>query len=306
MRQEIGFWVGILLCGILFPYIVTLFFSGGGNGVTTQLSDSGYTVAFDEENQLDAEEYLIGVLATQMPAAWEVEALKAQAVLLRTELYKKMGDSKTISVNETGMDYWTPAQMSQVWGNEQFAENYRKLQQAFLQTAGEILCFQGEPIEALYHYASGGTTRADSSGNYPYLQSVSSEADLEADGYFQIRIYSQAEFAGLINQIDETREVSSENIRDSIQVVSQDESGYLTQVQIGGCLYTGVEIANALSMSSCCISFQDYEDGLRVIGKGIGHGYGMSQWGAKKMAENGSDYQDILLYYFSGTEILQK
>lgn len=305
MKQEIGFCVGVLLCGILFPYIVTLIFSGDGAVATTQLSDSGYTVTFDEENQLDAEEYLVGVLATQMPAAWELEALKAQAVLLRTKLYKTMGDSRSISVGDTGMDYWTPAQMSQVWGNEQFAENYRKLQQAFLQTAGEILCFQGEPIEALYHYASGGITRADSSGNYPYLQSVSSEADLEADGYFQIRIFSQAEFAALINQIDENREVSSENIRDSIQVVSQDESGYLRQVQIGGCQYTGVEIANALSMSSSCISFQNYEEGLRVIGKGIGHGYGMSQWGAKKMAENASSYQDILLYYFPETEILK-
>ncbi|MGN0298849.1 MAG: SpoIID/LytB domain-containing protein [Lachnospiraceae bacterium] len=302
LRQEIVFWMGVLLCGILFSYIVTLVFSDQAEYISADI-DSGYQVELEDGQVVDAEEFLLGALAATMPAAWELEVLKAQAVLLRTKLIKSMNGTNMVKEEETGLTVWTPVQMSQVWGNEQFSTYYKKLQQALQETRGEVLCYGDELVESLYHYASCGITRSDESGYYPYFQSVSSEADLEAEGYLKILVFSESELADLINRIDENRKVSSEGILSSIQIIQSDGSGYVIQMQIGSCLYTGLEVANALSLSSCCMSFQAYEDKIRVVGKGIGHGYGMSQWGAKKMAGKGSNYQDILLYYYSNVQL---
>lgn len=300
IRQEMMCSVGILLCGILFPYIMTLLLMRDG-ATFVQAVDSGYYITFGDTESMDAEDYLIGALAAQMPAAWEEEALKAQAILLRTKLYSAMNGTTTLASESTGMEYWSVSQMNTVWGSEIFSSNYKKLYRVLEQTRGLVLMYEGSLAQGLYHYASCGVTREDISGNYPYLKSVDSEWDLEAEGYLQIQLFTEEEFAQCINQIDEQRQVSAQGIRESIQMISQDSSGYILRLQIGGCEFQGVEVANALALSSTCITFQSYEARLRVIAKGVGHGYGMSQWGANKLAQKGKTAQDILLYYFPNT-----
>lgn len=302
VRQEIVCSVGILLCGILFPYIITLLFSGSTTG-KLQTVDSGYTITFGESGSMDAEDYLIGALAAQMPAAWEEEALKAQAILLRTKLYRAMNGTNTLASENTGMEYWDVSQMNAVWGNDVFASNYKKLYGVLEQTRGQVLLYEGELAQVLYHYASSGMTRTDSGGTYPYFQAVESEWDLEADGYLQIQLFTETEFAERINQIDAQRQVSAQGIRESIQIINQDSSGYIVRMQIGSYAFQGVEVANALSLSSTCMIFQSYETQIRVVAKGVGHGYGMSQWGANSMAQKGESARDILLYYFPGTNV---
>ena len=186
-----------LVFAVLFPYIVTLAWTGTveGTGVRTE-AGGDRRILLDEGNvkaYMSMEEFLPGALAAQIPADFGEEALKAQAIIARTYICGRMGEEKEISQSELDMDYLDGKELAALWG-EQAAENYRRLREAAEETRGQVITYEGELIEPLFHRASAGRTREGGDG-YPYLTAADCPGDLEADGSLQAVTMTKEELA---------------------------------------------------------------------------------------------------------------
>ncbi len=314
--------VGVLT-GLMVPYLTTLAWTGtihgeelrheqqaGAVGKRRILLDRGGAGYY-----MDVEEYLPGVLARQMPADYEPEALRAQAIVARTYIYKQMGgvpgDGAVREVPESALDLdcMETAQMKALWGSAQFPAIYEKLEAAVRSTAGITATFDGQYIDAMFCRAAAGRTRAGDEG-HPYLQPVDCPGDVEADGYLQMLTFTKDEFAGKISAVPAgdsgARPVEPDQIPGSVQIVSRDEAGYVTALQIGGHDFSGEEVQYALGLQSSCFTLEPYEDGVRAVVKGIGHGYGLSQAGANARAREGWKAEDILTYFYKNVDLISE
>lgn len=294
-------WTGCLLA-LLIPYVMTLVWNGSIRGEQKPASvTSGKRVLLDGGNggYVDVEEYLIGAVGRQIPPDYGAEALKAQAVVARTQIYKKMGSSDEVRESDLGMDmdYLEDSKLEKLWGSEKYVEYYQYIKDAVDATAGQVMTYEGEEIDALFHRASAGVTRAGDEF-HPYLVSVDSSRDVEAPDYLSVTNWTLEEFAAKIREISKDRELSAKTVLESIQLIEKDEGGYVGKMMIGSYTYTGEELQKALGLSSGCFTLEGYEGGIRAVCRGIGHGYGLSQYGAKKMAEDGYTWEDILNYYY--------
>ena len=287
-----------LLLALLFPYGVTLFLNGQIKKPETELSYSGKQVILEGE-AVDGEQFLIYVLASQIPAEYEEEALKAQALVSRSALYRAL-DSGAREAEETGLSYWTLQQMKEQWQGD-FSENYERIEQAIAQTACETLKQNGAYIGGFWHRASAGMTRPGGE-NYPYLVSVESD-DVDMENYLSIRSFTNEELADGLNEASGTKDYQASGLNQTIQIGSRDESDYVLSLQIGGKTLSGAEFAAALSLQSESFTVEQKENGLKIICTGAGSGYGLSQWGANRMAKEGKSCEEILNYYFQEIEI---
>ncbi len=310
---------------ILIPYLTTLAWTGkletGGvgsgetNGTGNFWSGNFYgnaqtgsersvvVMRNGVERTISVEEFLVHVLASQISAEFGPETLKAQAILARTYVYGIMDGRKTIYEEELDMDALSVEQMKGLWGEAEFAKLYAKLQTAVSSTAGLYLLYEGALIEPFFCYASAGTTRSRGE-EYPYLKQTDSSMDMQAEGYRSLPVFSESEFCKRVNEIPGAIPVSPEQIPEEIQIVERDSAGYVLQVQIGQKTYTGEEVQYALGLASACYSFESLDEKIRVICKGIGHGYGFSQFGANEVEKNGMGYKELLHYYFQNVEII--
>lgn len=306
------FWL-FCVVAVLFPYVFTLVASGGINGIRDGTragiawerdgAGSGKRVYLEGRGFVEGEEYLVGVVARQMPADYEMEALKAQAIVARTFLYRQMGDDGEIRESELNLEGMGEEQMEKMWGSPRFLEYYEKVRGAVEETRGQVMVYQGEYVEPLFHRASGGMTR-DGDEAHPYLKSVDSGEDVEMDGYLTVTMWTAGEFARLIRQMPQGENVREEQIPDSIQVIERDKAGYVTQIQIGSHSFEGEQVRQALGLPSAAYTLEEYEGGVRAVCRGQGHGYGMSQYGAHRKAAGGMGAEEILSYYYENIEII--
>ncbi len=293
---------GILLL-LLFPYIVTLLAAekeDGGSGV--QIPPSGKVIcrqgALGTE-ELDLEEYVIGVAAAQIPGDYEKEAVAAQMTAARTYLYKTMGDQTSIGEEEISCGYLDREERLEAWGEE--AEAWEeKFRLAASETAGQVITFQGELIDPMFHRASAGMTR-DGGEAFPYLEPVDSSGDLEMENFVTILEMTGEEAAEAVAPIRQLPVTAAEALE--MQITARDSSGYVTGILVGTEEYTGEETAEALGLPSPSFSVTRTEKGLKFVVKGAGHGYGLSQWGAHMQALSGQESEAILAYYFQNTSI---
>lgn len=296
----------ILFLALLFPTIVTLAWTGSVGGWERQGSgDSGRKVILDRGNRfssMDAEEYLLGIVAAQIPPDFGKEALKAQAIIARTYIYGIMGDAREIPESSLDMDHPEEKQLEDAWGKGNMAEYYKNIKEAVEETEGKVILYEGELITPLFHRASTGKTRDDSS-RLPYIKSVESPKDTEAEGFLQMAVFTPEEFAARIREIPDGGEINTEDIFSQIQVISMDDAGYVEEIQIGTGSYTGEEVEYTLGLSSPAFVLENYEGKIRAVVKGIGHGYGLSQYGAKAKAEEGWTAEEILEYFYSGVQV---
>lgn len=295
-----------LFLAVLFPSIVTLAWTGSVGGREKHAAlQSGKRIILDRGagvSYMDAEEYLWGVVAKQIPADYGKEALKAQAIIARTYIYGIMGDQNEIPESSLDIDYPEEKQLKKMWGKEKMAEYYKNIKNAVEDTNGMVITYEGELITPLFHRASTGRTRA-AGEETPYIKAAESAEDVGADGFLQVKTFSSDEFAARIREIPDAGELAAENIFSQIQMISRDESDYVEEIQIGTKSYTGEEVEYALGLSSPSFVLEEYEGNIRAVAKGIGHGYGMSQYGAKIKAEEGWTAEDILKYFYSGVEV---
>lgn len=242
--------------------------------------------------EIPLEEYLVGVIAGEMPVSFELEALKAQAVASRTFVL-----SRNLSVDNTTSSqvYLTDSQMKEKWG-KQYQKNIEKCKKAIQETSYEVMTYQGQYISAMFFSSSNGKTvncEDYFTGEVAYLKSVDSHWDLEIDPTNKrTQTFNKKQLADIFN-------VSSVDIN----ITSYTKSGYVESVVVNDKTYTGRQIREMLGLASSSFQIELTKNGYKFITSGHGHGVGMSQYGAKAMAKENHDYKDILHHYYQNIEI---
>ncbi len=257
--------------------------------------------------EMDMQEYLLGVVAAEMPASFEPEALKAQAVAARTyAMYCAAGGKHGQA------DVCTDYACCQAWLDESAMrggdyDTYAgKIRSAIAETAGQYLSYEGEPVFAAFHSSSAGATEDSGQvwNSRPYLISVTSpETGADVPNYLSRLECAPLDFRDTVlsswPQADFTGEEST-----WIGEITRDDSGRVATVTLGGVQIKGTELRSLFSLRSTAFSLE-YTDGRFVFTvTGNGHGVGMSQYGAQVMAENGADYTQILAHYYPGTSLV--
>ena len=269
---------------------------------------------------LSVEDYLPGVMVCQTGPEMGMEALKCQAVIARTYIYRQMGDREEIQEEELDLDYLgddtaRAGNTLTVHQKEELAKRLEQCRQAAEATAGVVMKYEDRYILPLFHERSAGRTRTGEA-DYPYLQSAESRWDVE-DGGAEIRTadgdatgvsevsFSLSEFAQRIKHLSDAPSLDPDRIPAEIQIVKRDDAGYVLQIKIGPRTYTGDDVQYALDLPSSCFTIDTRTSGtITVTVKGRGHGYGLSQNGAQAMAEEGWSYSDILNYYYKNISLV--
>lgn len=249
---------------------------------------------------MELENYILGVVLAEMPASFEIDALKAQAVVARTYTLRHMermdrhADCAVCTQSSCCQAYIPEADYK---GSRADVE---KVRLAVTQTAGQVLTYKGDLAEATYFSCSGGRTedaQAVWGEDVAYLQAVDSPGEEDAKGYAESVYFKKADFCKALG-----RELSGNPKSWFGQVTYTDGQGVAT-IFIGGKSYSGTDLRKKLRLNSTAFSVTPDNDGVTITTRGKGHRVGMSQYGADAMAANGSSFQQILAHYYPGTVI---
>jgi len=269
--------------------------------------------------QMNLEEYIACVVIAEMPAYFEIEALKAQSVAARTYTYRKVlapdDDHEGMLCTESAhcqafrdlknVTESTPNRLGV--GAMSAQERIAKVKQAVEDTKGIIICHDGMPIEALYHSCSGGMTEDAENvwGNEKaYLKAVESHGEEAGDTkYKQTISFSKTDFIKKMKAEYSEIMVSEEQLFSSIKNVRRSESGRVLTLTIGNIELTGKELRTIFKINSTNIQFKENKENIEITTLGYGHGVGMSQFGADARAKEGKAFQEILKHYYTGVEL---
>ncbi len=256
----------------------------------------------EEIKELDIESYIVGVLAGEMPASFETEALKAQAVASRSyAIYKILHNTdKNYDVlsDITNQVYITKEEMKEKWGTS-YTYYLNRIEDAVNSTENEVMYYDDEIIEAFYFSMSNGATEDAKSvfqEDLPYIKSVSSSWDNESLNNFLVTTkFTLEEFCSKLKL------ESCQSIQ--IDAVNYSGSNRVNSIVINNQKFKGTEIRSLLNLRSTDFSIDINENEIAITTKGYGHGVGMSQYGANGMAKEGYNYKDILNYYYQDITI---
>lgn len=266
----------------------------------------GARIVTVNNEEIDSERFLLGVLAAYVPYENETETLKAMAVILRTNLRKCMGEKRKISAEELGMPYLNEREMEKYFDGGDFVTIYRKFEKAVNMTKGIVIRNEnGQYIDALFHQVSAGYTRdGETLGEgYEYLRTVTSAADIQADNYMQLVIYTEDTLTALIKEgLGISLYNTGSSLADCI-VPEQTKNGYAEWVMVGGEKVSADEVSAVLGLQSPAFLTEAYEGKIRFLSMGIGHGYGLSIYGANALAGEGYSYKRILEHYYANIVI---
>ncbi len=267
----------------------------------------------DKLQSLDMETYLIGVVRAEMPASFQEEALKAQAVAARTYILHKIAGGG--SANHPQADacdditccqaYKSEEDAAADWGEDAPAYE-EKIRRAVTETDGECILYDGAPVLAVFHSSSSGATQDAQnvwSASLPYLQSVETpEGEETVPNYRSTASFSSAQLRErLLKALPEaTLEGSPSNWFTDIR---QQPNGTVTSLSVGGVEVGGNRLRTILELRSACFTISFDGDQITFSVAGYGHGVGMSQYGANVMASNGMTYREILEWYYTGAEV---
>lgn len=246
-------------------------------------------------NGMDLEDYIWGVVLAEMPASYEVEALKAQAVAARTYALrtKRHENADICTYYGCCQAYVAPEDYT---GSAKMRE---KVRQAVLSTAGQVVTYEGELIEATYFSCSGGRTEDAAAvwgADVPYLQSVVSPGEENSSDYMKTISMSAGEFAAAFGGLSGTP-------GSWIGKITYTKGGGVATVEIGGIEYKGTTVRQKLKLRSTAFVITVVGSSVSITTKGFGHRVGLSQDGAEAMAVSGSDYAQILAHYYPGTKL---
>lgn len=254
--------------------------------------------------KMPLEEYILAVVLREMPADFNKEALKAQAVVARTYTVRHMERSGKHKSTDVCVDssccqgFRSPEDFLNDGGS---ADNLGVVKEAVTDTQGQILIYDGTPIEATYFSCSGGTTEdavAVWGSDVPYLRATSSPGEENAKHYTDTVQLSVAEIANKLGiKLDNHRNFKIGNI-------TYTAGGGINTAVICGKKYKGTELRKKLGLKSTAFVISVAGNTVTITTKGYGHRVGMSQYGADAMAEKGIDYQQILYHYYQGVQIV--
>ena len=272
-----------------------------------------YITETGEIEEVNLEDYICGVVSNEMPANFEKEALKAQAVTARTYLASKKLNRCTL---HEGIDicdsthcqvYTSKEKRLEKWGADYANEYWNKIKEAVDETSGQILSYEGELVlyPQFFSTSSGQTENSEDVylGEIPYLRSVASTGEESAPKYTSDKTLKISDFVYLLNSNFTNLNVTVENIKNNFSIKSSSAAGGVIKLNINNVEIRGVDFRKALSLNSTNFTYEFNGDYITFHCKGYGHGVGMSKWGANAMAKNGSNYEEILKHYYSGVEI---
>lgn len=244
---------------------------------------------------ISLEDYVVGVVASEMPASFNIEALKAQSVAARTYALKR--SNTTLSATTSDQVYKTVDQLKAMWGNS-FNTYYNKVKNAVNATRGKYITYNGTYIDALYFSTSNGKTEDPVyvwGKSYPYLKSVDSPYDTSLRSYSYTTSIPLATFNQKLGV----------NVSDNsqINILSKTTGNRINQISIGDKTFTGVKVRTLLGLRSADFDISISNSTVTISTHGFGHGCGMSQYGANEMAKQGKSYIEILKYYYTNVEI---
>jgi|GEM_PF-146315 len=247
---------------------------------------------------IELEEYLVGVVAAEIPASFNIEALKAQAIVARTYTLKRLSRGLTLGDTAATQEYKDINQMKITWQGD-FQKYYDKIKSAVDATKGKYVTYGGTYIDAVYHSTSNGYTEDAVyvwGNNIPYLRSVDSSWDRNASSYLRTETKDNNTILSVLGI-----SVSADT---PVEVLSRNASGRITSVRIGDSTYTGVNLRNMLGLRSADFDIVIQDGNLVFTTRGYGHGVGMSQYGANGMANSGYNYAQIITHYYQGVQII--
>ncbi|ART78238.1 stage II sporulation protein D [Sutcliffiella horikoshii] len=257
--------------------------------------------------KIPLEDYIVGVVASEMPADFELEALKAQALAARTYILRqlmaeeKLGTPEGADVTDTEQHqvYKSPEELKAAWAAEDFNWKMEKIKQAVAETAGSVLTYNNAPIDASYFSTSNGYT--ENSEEYwpneiPYLRSVESPWDIDSEKYLsQVSLPVQDFQSKLGVTLGSDGSVG--------KIISRTTGNRVEAVDINGKKLSGREVRDILKLRSSDFTWERKGDNIVITTKGFGHGVGMSQYGANGMALEGKNYTQIISHYYKDVQI---
>ena len=326
MRQTIG--AGLLLLLLLFlPPWLRVGETANTDGTAAPLqaeqsvpdgtgSDAAHTVRLWNGSAVEtmtAAEYLPGVVRGEMPAAFETEALKAQAVAERTYLYYRMASAPKDSHPDA--DVCTDPACCTAWLSEtdarakwgdKFDQCEVKIQQAVTDTDGQVVLYEGAPIMAVFHSSSAGATAASGdvwAAELPYLVSVKSPEDADSvPNYYSVNTFTAEEFRTIFCKAYPEAKLSGDT-GGWVKDVLLTDTGRVASATVGGVSVTGKELRSLYGLRSTAFTVEAAGDSVTFRVTGYGHGVGMSQYGANALAKEGKTWREILQWYYTGVTI---
>lgn len=297
-------FVGVTL---FIPTAFTLMFGKKTEGRIYKAADSGRFVVVEKNGiteNMDVEDFIPCAVMGQLSIENAEELLKSFAVIMRTYIYKAMGERESIEAKELNVPYLTYSELEALW-EEDFPDNYNRLMKIMDNTSLEVLTYNNAVISPYYHSISGGNTR---SGNevlgeeYSYMCSASCPEDKASEEYFKAYYYDNKEFAQLVRGIDSEIIIDEEAPLENVQIVSRDGAGYVMDMNIGNRTINGTVFYEAMNINSPSFMIEEYNGGVRITTYGKGHGLGVSLCYASVLAKNGSSYKEILNYFYTNIE----
>lgn len=264
-----------------------------------------------EVEEVNLDEYLCNVVSAEMPADFELEALKAQAIVARTyTIYKilnKKHENADICDDSTCCQAWISKEKRlERWEESKRESNWSKIETAVNTTKGKIVTYQGQPINAFFHSNSGGITEIPvnvwGGTGYPYLQSVETSGEEGYSQYSSEAVFTQEELLSKLKSKYEDISIDFSNA-ENIKILEYTEGTRVKTVKIGNHEFSGVEIRTLLGLRSTNFEISRENDKIKFTVKGYGHGVGMSQTGADSLAKQGSKADEIIKHFYFGVEI---
>lgn len=264
--------------------------------------------------KMNIEEYLYGVLSSEMPSTFNEEALKAQAIAARTYvIYKIENNIKSghknavVCTNSYHCQAYTSYEnLKKTKGEDWIKSDYSKIKKVVDSTKGQILTYDGKAILPLYFSTSSGKTENSVdvfSTQYPYLVSVDSPYEENSPKYLTTYSVEKSKFIKYIKNTYPKLNISLDKLDDEIEIESRTEGGCVKTIKVGNIKMSGISMRKIFNLNSANFNINCNNNEVKFTVKGYGHGVGMSQWGAEGMAQKGYKYYDILFHYFKGSDI---
>ena len=275
--------------------------------VTLTIQDGGTT------EQMTLERYLTGVVRGEMPASFEMEALRAQAAAERSYVYYQLAagrkdahpDADFCTDHTCCSAYLSETAAREKWGGD-FAPWNTRVEQAVSDTDGQVVLYNGRPILAVFHSSSAGRTAAAGdvwSGDLPYLVSVDSpEGEETVPNYDSTMTFTAAEAKEKLLAAHPELKLSGTPDR-WFGAAAENGSGRVETVSVGGTDIEGTELRRIFGLRSACFTVAADSESVTFRVTGYGHGVGMSQYGANQLAREGKTWQEILEWYYTGATV---
>lgn len=325
MKKVLYYTATILIIVILMPMLIVkgCGFGHPDSGSGSQPEGVRIKVFVSSEKktvEMQLEEYIKGVVAAEMPASFESEALKAQAIAARTYAFSRVKkvftaapgvhDSADICTDPAHCQAWmSKSKAMKGWGVFAAIRNWNKIERAVSDTKGIIITYNGEMANPLFHSNSGGRTENSEDVwdgvAVPYLRSVESAGEEGTSEYTNVVRIKTSDFSSKLKEAYPDLKLSGKDILQNIKVQGYTQGGRVKTIKIGNITLKGTDFRKVFSLKSANFKIESSDkDTLKITTLGYGHGVGMSQWGANYLAKSGANYEEILKYYYTGIDLI--